>query len=207
MAITDDGTDGSFEEGVFNVDLSSKERPFGYRYVGKQTGTLANPRPGNASEPAFDAPDNLALDRRGNLAIAEDPGGVPPAKQMGDDIFIAAPPRGDDDDDRGRGDDNRGRGDDDDDDNGRDRRPARTVQRFASIKDCIAEPTGIYFALKGTERFSRSNPNPEVRELVNGETLFVNRQHAGQSSPVDQAVAIAPVEDERDDDDDGRGDD
>jgi hypothetical protein len=172
VGITDDGGDATSEEGVFNIDLRQKERPFGYRYVGKGAG--------NASEPEFNAADNLALDRQGNLAIAEDGGG------NGDDIFLAAPPRGGDDDD----------------DRGKRRQPARTVQRFASIRDCRAEGTGIYFALQGTERFSRSNPNPEVRRLVNGETLFVNRQHAGQTSPVDQAVAIAPVEDERDDDDD-----
>jgi hypothetical protein len=194
VGITEDGSDGSSEEGAFAIDVRQKDRPFGYRYVGKQTGTIANPRPGNASEATgFNTPDNLALDRKGNLAIAEDGGG------NGDDVFIAAPPRGSDDDD-----DNGKRRDDDD--NGKRREPARTVQRFASIRDCAAEGTGIYFALQGTERFSRSHPNPEVRKLVNGETLFVNRQHAGQTSPVDQLVAIAPVEDDENDDD-GEDDD
>ena len=95
--------------------------------------------------------------------------------------------------------------DDDDDDGGADHAPARTVQRFASMKDCVAEPTGIYFALEGTERCSAPRtPRPSTRQLVNDETLFVNRQHAGETSPVDQLVAIAP-EDEEDDDEDEDG--
>ena len=166
------------DEGVLAIDLSSKERPFGYDYVGKQAG--------NASEPDFNAPDNLALDSKGNLAIAEDPGGEPPAKQMGDDIFIAAPPRGND--------------------GGKRRQPARTVQRFSSLKDCVAEPSGIYFALKGTEEFAEENPDPQIARLVNDETLFDHRQHAGQESPIDQLVAIAPNDDENDNDrGNGRG--
>lgn len=63
------------------------------------------------------------------------------------------------------------------------------------IKDCEAEPTGIYFALAGTERWS-SGPMNALKahdaETVNGETLFVSRQHAGETSPVDQLIAIAP---------------
>jgi len=160
------------DEGVLAIDVSKKERPFAYDYVGTQAG--------NASEPEFNAPDNLALDRKGNLVIAEDPGGTPPAKTMGDDYFVAAPPRG------GK------------------RQPARTVQRFASLKDCIAEPSGPYFALKGTEKFAEDNPDPAVADVVDDETLFAHRQHAGQSSPIDQLVAISPVEDEDDEDDDDR---
>lgn len=182
VAITSDGNDGSFEEGVFAIDLSKKDRPFGYRYVGKQTGTLADPRPGNASEPDFNGADNLALDRKGNLAIAEDPGGSLPTKTAGDDIFIAAPPRGN--------------GGDDDSSSGSKHQPAASVAKFASIKDCEAEGSGIYFALAGTERWTRSHPNPEVRR-VNGESLFVNRQHSGQGSPVDQALAITPIDDNK----------
>jgi uncharacterized protein len=167
VAITDNAG-ATNEEGVLNIDLSRKEQPFGYRYVGAGAG--------NASEPDFNAPDNLALDRSGNLAITEDGGG------NGDDIFIAAPPNG--------------HGDGDDDEGGSQHLPAASVERFASIKDCEAEGTGVYFALAGTERFARSNPNPEIRQLVNGETLFVNRQHSGQTSTVDQGIAIAPVDDD-----------
>lgn len=170
VAITDDSPldDPTFEEGVFNLDLRKKERPFGYRYIGKAVG--------NATEPPFTSADNLALDGEGNLAITEDGG----PQGGGDDIWIAAPPA-------------------QDDDGGRRYEPARTVQRFASIKDCDAEPTGIYFALAGTERWS-SGPMNALKaydaETVNGETLFVNRQHAGETSPVDQLIAIAPEDED-----------
>ena len=124
----------------------------------------------------------MALDSKGNLAIAEDP----PVNPVGADVFIAAPPRGGDDDDEG----------------GKRRRPARTVQRFSSLKDCAAEPSGPYFALKGTERFSK---RIGLEDVVNGETLFDHRQHAGQGSPLDSLVAIAPVDEDDRDDDRGRG--
>jgi uncharacterized protein len=155
-------TEGA-EVGVLNIDLSRSSRPFAHQYVG--------PAAGNAVVPDFNNADNLALDRKGSLAITEDAGAGSPG---GDDIWIAAPPRS----------------------NGNGHGPARTVQRFASMQDCAAEPTGIYFAVKGTERFSRSNPNPEVRRLVNGETLFVNRQHSGEGTTVDQGIAVAPVDDD-----------
>jgi len=163
------------DEGVLAIDVSSSKRPFAYDYVGMQAG--------NASQPAFDAPDNLALDRKGNLVIAEDP----PTNPVGADYFVAAPPRGSDDDDEG----------------GKRRQPARTVQRFASLKDCIGEPSGPYFALEGTEEFAEDNPDPRVADVVDDETLFAHRQHAGQGSPIDQLIAISPV----DDDDDDEGDD
>ena len=166
------------DEGVLAIDLSSKDRPFAYDYVGQQAG--------NASMPDFDAPDNLALDRKGNLVIAEDTGGSPPGKTSGDDYFVAAPPRGSDDDDKG----------------GKRRQPARTVQRFASLEDCIGEPSGPYFALKGTEKFARQNPDDDVAEVVDDETLFAHRQHAGQTSPIDQLVAISPVDDDEEVSDD-----
>ena len=155
------------DEGVLAIDVSRPERPFAYDYVGKQAG--------NASEPDFDAPDNLALDRKGNLVIAEDP----PVNPIGADYFVAAPPQGGDDDGDG----------------GKRRQPARTVQRFASLMDCAGEPSGPYFALAGTERFARQNPDPAVAGVVDGETLFGHRQHAGLGSPIDQLVAISPVGD------------
>jgi len=156
------------DEGVLAFDLSKSERPFAHDYVGTQAG--------NASDAGgFSSPDNLALDGKGNLLIAEDTGGTPPTKTEGDDYFVAAPPRGGDDDDRA----------------GRRHQPARTVQRFASLKDCIGEPSGPYFALAGTERFARQNPDKVVAKRVNDETLFAHRQHAGQISPIDQLVAIS----------------
>jgi uncharacterized protein len=139
------------------------------------------PNAGNAVNPEFTSSDNLALDSKGNLAITEDGG----SQGGGDDVWVAAPPRSGG------------------------HQPASTVQRLLSIKDCEAEPTGIYFALKGTERWS-SGPMTAVKaydeDTVNGETLFLDRQHAADTSPVDQTVAIAP-QDEDDDDDDGGDDD
>jgi uncharacterized protein len=82
------------------------------------------------------SPDNLALDKQGNLFIAEDNG-------PGDIWF--APATGD--------------------------RVASGVVRFASLSDCAAEPTGIYF--------DRS-----------GKTLWVNVQHAGGTARNDLTVAI-----------------
>jgi hypothetical protein len=163
-------TEGA-ENGVMAIDLRSRSNPFAYAYAG--------PNAGNAMNPVFTSSDNLALDRRGNLAITEDGG----SQGGGDDVWIAAPPRSGG------------------------HQPARTVQRFLSIKDCDAEPTGIYFALKGTENWS-SGPLTALKgydeSTVNGETLFLNRQHAGDTSPVDQTVAIAPDDggDEDGDDDD-----
>lgn len=136
---------------------------------------------GNASKAnGFSSPDNLALDSQGNLVVMEDTGGEPPTKKQGDDYFVAAPPE-----------------------DGR-HQPARTVQRFASMKDCIAEPSGPYFALEGTQKFARQNPDPAVAALVGDRTLFGHRQHAGQTSPLDQLVAISPTDEgNRSDSDDG----
>jgi len=138
---------------------------------------------GNASKATgFSSPDNLALDSKGNLVVMEDPGGTPPKKTEGDDYFVAAPPEGGT------------------------HQPARTVQRFASMKDCIAEPSGPYFALEGTEKFARQNPDPAVAALVGDKTLFGHRQHAGQTSALDQLVAISPVDQDGDRGNDGKDD-
>jgi secreted PhoX family phosphatase len=94
----------------------------------------------------FEMPDNLALDKNGNLYITEDPA-TAPATLRGDDIWVAV---------RSNGGDQHG--------------PAADVIRFASLTDCNAEPTGIYFGLSGT-------------------TLFVHAQHRGGDG-LDKAVAI-----------------
>jgi len=164
------------DEGVLAIDLSRSERPFAYDYVGMQAGNASTAN-------GFSSPDNLALDSKGNLLIAEDPS----VNLVGDDYFVAAPPRGEDDDDEA----------------GQRRQPASTVQRFASLKDCIAEPSGPYFALAGTERFTDGTP---LEGLVDGETLFAHRQHAGQGSPIDQLVAISPVDDDDDEKEDEKED-
>lgn len=101
----------------------------------------------------FEWPDNLALDRAGNLYIAEDPGGNfrnGTGKTKGDDIWAATPNKGDS------------------------HGPASSVVRFASLTDCDAEPTGIYFD-------------------QGGHTLFVNAQHRG-GDRLDKTMAIFPID-------------
>lgn len=97
----------------------------------------------------FEMPDNLALDRSGNLFIAEDPGSAPTTRR-GDDIWVAEPPRA-----------------------AGTHAPAKPIQRFASLTDCQAEPTGIYFNHTGTPK------------------LFVNVQHRGGDG-LDKAMEITP---------------
>lgn len=72
----------------------------------------------------FDSPDNLVLDKSGNLYIAEDPGSsFSGGKRSGDDIWVATPGKGNTD-------------------------VAATTVRFASLTDCDAEPTGVYFEVR-----------------------------------------------------------
>ena len=96
----------------------------------------------------FAMPDNLALDPAGNLYIAEDPGGSFPAKTRGDDVWLARPGNGP-------------------------HSAAVSVERFASLTDCDAEPSGIYWEL-------------------GGDRLFVNVQHRG-GDRLDKAVVISRV--------------
>ena len=93
----------------------------------------------------FEMPDNLALSKSGDLYIAEDPGGGSPTKTKGDDIWMASPGNGI-------------------------HAPASSVVRFATLTDCDAEPTGIYFDIRGWG-------------------LFVNAQHRG-GDHLDKAVLI-----------------
>ncbi len=156
-------TEGT-EAGVIAIDVNDVDRPYSYQYVGREAGNV------NAG---FASADNLALDRRGNLAITEDPA----RNTVGADIWVAVPPEPGADDEYGG------------------YRPALVVERFASLKDCAAEPTGIYFALDGTERYSRGAIGPLVgydEDTINGRTLLVNRQHAGQTTTADQLVGITP---------------
>jgi hypothetical protein len=102
-------------------------------------------KPGLNTTSEFEWPDNLALDPAGNLYIAEDPGGNFATKHRGDDIWVARPAQGP-------------------------HAAASSVERFASLTDCDAEPTGLYWE-KG------------------GDRLFVNVQHRG-GDHLDKAVAI-----------------
>ncbi len=99
-------------------------------------------RPGVNAPADFSNPDNVALDKNGNLYITEDTTTTPP----GMDIWVAVP------------------------DKGQHYAAAETV-RFASLTDCGAEPSGIYFDKTGT-------------------TLFVNVLHRSGPDPRDLGVAI-----------------
>jgi uncharacterized protein len=95
----------------------------------------------------FSSPDNLALDKAGNLYITEDPS-TPP----GADIWTATPAEG-----------------------GGQRQAASSTVRFATLKDCAAEPSGIYFDKQDW-------------------ALYVHVQHAGAPDPRDLEVRIERVE-------------
>jgi uncharacterized protein len=82
----------------------------------------------------FQQPDNLALDKNGNLYITED---GPDA--VGDDVWVAIPGRGH-------------------------AETAESAIRFASLTDCQAEPSGVYFDKSGTK-------------------LFINVLHRGGNAP------------------------
>ena len=100
----------------------------------------------------FTAPDNLALDKAGNLYITEDPGGsAATGKTLGDDVWFAPYNRNS-------------------------AAVALPAERFFTITDCDAEPTGVYLSLSN-------------------KTLFVNLQHRGGGDPRDHAVAIQRLRD------------
>jgi len=114
-------------------------------------------RPGLNTDAQFQWPDNLALDPNNNLYITEDkPDGQAQAENSGDDIWVALRPQQPHD-------------------------PAQKVLRFASLTDCVAEPTGIYFKMTA-KNTGDSN-----------QTLFVNVQHRGGDT-LDKAVAITRAE-------------
>jgi hypothetical protein len=130
------------ENRVLAIDLDPRERGHrGQVFVSDYVRNGVN-APGD-----FTAPDNLALDQAGNLYITEDPGGnAAGGKTLGDDVW-AAPF------------------------NPTSSRQSRPAERFLSITDCEAEPTGIYFSLSGR-------------------TLFVNIQHRGGPDGRDVALAV-----------------
>jgi uncharacterized protein len=108
----------------------------------------------------FEMPDNLALDREGNLYIAEDPGGNFPAKTRGDDIWVARPSAG------------------------QPHEAAGSVVRFATINDCDAEPTGIYFETTGHRLFEHPAPRGRRPGQGHGHITRVERMRLeGRSTP------------------------
>jgi uncharacterized protein len=74
----------------------------------------------------FTNPDNLALDKNGNLYITEDT-----VSPRGMDIWVAIPGRGTS-------------------------TAAEETVRFASLTDCTAEPSGIYFDESGTALYAHT---------------------------------------------------
>jgi secreted PhoX family phosphatase len=74
----------------------------------------------------FTNPDNLALDKNGNLYITEDTVSPP-----GMDIWVAIPDQGN-------------------------ATQAEQTVRFASLTDCTAEPSGIYFDKSGTVLYAHT---------------------------------------------------
>jgi hypothetical protein len=105
------------EDRVLSIDLlesaggSDHSTAFVYDYV--RAGLNA---PGGN---VFDSPDNLALDKNGNLYITEDPATNPIG--TGADVWVAPPS------------------------NSGPHQPSQPIQRFTSLTDCSSEPTGIYF--------------------------------------------------------------
>jgi secreted PhoX family phosphatase len=125
------------EHRVLRVDL--RERAAG---AGHDTAFVSDYVRAGVNAPAdFENPDNLALDKNGNLYIAEDQD-----EATGDDIWVAIP------------------------DKGNHATAAQTV-RFASLQDCVAEPSGIYFDKSGT-------------------ILYVNVQHRGAPDRRDLGMII-----------------
>jgi uncharacterized protein len=130
------------EDRILGIDLrepaggSSHATAFVFDYV----------RSGVNAPADFRSPDNLALDKAGNLYITEDPS-TPP----GADIWVAEAG------------------------SGGSHQLAPSTVRFASLFDCAAEPSGIYFDQRSWG-------------------LFVHVQHRGGPDPRDLEVRIERAE-------------
>ena len=121
------------EDSVYAVDLTGDRFATYVRAGGNAPGDSIQDAAGSSADQddlnapdEFNSPDNLALDKQGNLYITEDPGGNYPAKTMGDDVWAASPGQGNS-------------------------LVAGQVVRFASLTDCNAEPTGIYVDPSGNQ--------------------------------------------------------
>ena len=118
LKITLDGDDRGHGRG--HREHGRHERDGGRAFVADYVRAGVNaPGATSAANNRFSNPDNLALDKAGNLYITEDT-----TNEVGMDIWVAAPAR--------RGSDQSSR-----------------VERFASLTDCTAEPSGVYFDLDG----------------------------------------------------------
>jgi len=147
VAVT--GQSGPADNRIIAIDLDGgrgKHKGRGDRKLSPTAFVYDYVRIGVNTTSEFEMPDNVALDPSGNLFITEDPGGsFSGGKRKGDDIWVARPGKGK-------------------------HSSAAVVERVASLTDCDAEPTGIYWEL-------------------NGDRLFVNVQHRG-GDRLDKAVAI-----------------
>jgi uncharacterized protein len=115
VAVTD-------ENRVLRIDL--REPPDG---SGDATAFVSDYVRNGANAPAdFTNPDNLALDKNGNLFITEDTTNL-----VGMDVWVAVP-------------------------SAPTRLAAARTVRFASLTDCTAEPSGIYFDQTGTVLFAHA---------------------------------------------------
>jgi hypothetical protein len=129
------------EDRVLAIDLKPSGGAPGQAFVSDYV------RDGFNAPSDFDFPDNLALDKAGNLYITEDPGGSSATgKTIGDDVWFAPF-------------------------NAASSAHSQPIQRFLSITDCDAEPTGIYLS-------------------PTNKTLFIDVQHRGGSDPRDLSIAI-----------------
>jgi hypothetical protein len=144
----DDSNDDRGDADVLYVAVTGENRVLridlrrGHGRAGSSTAFVSDYVRAGVNAPIdFENPDNLLVHRDGRLFIAEDQDAP-----TGDDIWVAAPDR---------------------------RHPdsASSVLRFASLFDCVAEPTGIYFNRDQT-------------------VLFVNVQHRGAPDTRDLAMVI-----------------
>ena len=114
---TSTGNDRNPGENLY-VAITDEHRVLAIRLRGDRAFVTDYVRQGVNATAEFTNPDNLALDKAGNLYITEDTV-TPPGR----DIWMAPP--------------------------GRHGTRAGTIRRFASLTDCTAEPSGIYFDLTG----------------------------------------------------------
>jgi secreted PhoX family phosphatase len=143
--------DLEYREGMLSAAITSEHRIITIRFTSPTTARVYDfVRRGLNTDAQFDSPDNLAFGPSQTLWVTEDPGGNTQSGKKGDDIWMAGAPTGP-------------------------FTPARIVSRFASLTDCEAEPTGIYFDIV--------SPTPR---------LFVHVQHRG-GDRLDKTVAISRI--------------
>jgi uncharacterized protein len=118
--------DLEYRAGTLYAAITSEHRVIALDLAGDQVRVYDYVRRGLNATNDFTAPDNLAFDNKGNLYIAEDPGGNTASGKHGDDIWFAEAPNA-----QAHG------------------GPAASVRLFASLTDCEAEPTGIYVDNRG----------------------------------------------------------